>query len=381
MIAATDTLAAIQPILPDYDIYGFAEHSLVGVESIRSIEVFRGEPRSGYLNLGKGFGFEAALVSGYMEAIEVCTVETVPQVAVTTLSHLDPNALIYTAVKKQAVLASSLPDDAANSAMICGVDLLTAAPVYGFVSENFLPDEDVGDVLHVSTNGLASGNSLVEARLHALYELIERHVTALSLQSMGQVLLMDLRDIPSPLCEAIAELNASGWRCEFFLLGRMLGVVVIQCALSPIEACATERLEVSFGWGAHHELLIAMARAIAEAVQGNATRSACQQDSIPPERMRGGMLLSGEQLAMLKTGASAGERILLQRLRASTRFIVSLEAASDDILVAPSTALAQLVTSAREAGISHLFSWTLSPPERPFSVVKCVVPEFKTLFS
>ena len=65
------------------------------------------------------------------------------------------------------------------------VHLLTAAPVYGFADENFLPAHDCRDAPRLSTNGLASGNFLVEARLHAVYELIERHVTAQSLLAFG----------------------------------------------------------------------------------------------------------------------------------------------------------------------------------------------------
>ncbi|CBW76896.1 unnamed protein product (plasmid) [Mycetohabitans rhizoxinica HKI 454] len=381
LITATDTLSSIGPILAEYDIHGYAEHTPAGIASIRSIEVFRGNPRSGYLNLGKGFGFDAALASGYMEAIEVSTIEQAPQVPVLSTGDLAPVSLVYTAARKAAQRAGMLDDKERHRPVIGGVDLLTSMQVYGYVDENFLPQQWGGERLHLSTDGLASGNSLAEARLHAIYELLERHVAASSLRALGQVLSIALEDIPLTLRKALDEIEQAGWRSEFFLLGWTLGVTVIQCALSPLTAAKAGRSDVHFGWGAHHSLSIAVARALAEAVQGWATRAACQLGNIPPARMKGGMLLSSEQLMGLKSGSPVGEQILHAHLRACRSAPASLGEADEGTLAAAPVALEQVLSLAREAGISHVLSWTLSPPHRPFAVVKCVIPEFESLFS
>lgn len=378
LVSARDTLAAIQPILTEYDIHGHADHTPAGISLIHSVEVLRGDPRSGYLNLGKGFSIEAALASGYMEAIELSTIEQAPQVPVLSAGDINPRGMIHHVAQK-ICRAGSLADHSPTRGLIQGVDLLTSAQVYSWVDENFLPAEHSGDVLHLSTNGLASGNSVAEARLHSVYELIERHVAAVSLLAMNQVSLMLLQDMPLPLREAVAELEAAGQRSDFFLLGSMLGVPVVQCALSPVAADAARRPDVSFGWGADHSLSIALGRALAEAVQAWATRAACRRGDIPAARMRGGMLISREHLMTLRSPPPAGHQVLHRRLLASATATVSL-AAARDTLTAPVAALAQVIADAIESGISHFYSWELSPRHRPFSVVKCVIPEFKAQF-
>jgi len=115
LIAASDTLSAIQPLLPEYDIHGFADHTPAGITLIRSIEVLRGNPRSGYFNLGKGFGIESALASGYMEAIEVSTIEQAPQVPVLATADISPGCVIYSVAQKKnawRALSMSTPPDA-----------------------------------------------------------------------------------------------------------------------------------------------------------------------------------------------------------------------------------------------------------------------------
>jgi len=378
LVAASDTLAAIRPILTEYDIHGYVDHTPSDIALIQSVEVLRGEPRSGYLNLGKGFGIEASLASGYMEAIELSTIEQAPQVPVFFACNIDPQSIIYGFAEKKS-RAVALTDHSSTLGLIQGVDLLTSSQVYGLVYENFLPAEDNGDILNISTNGLASGNSIAEARLHSVYELIERHVAAASLLAMDRVTFMLLQDMPMHLRDAVAELNAVGQRTDFFQLGSMLGVPVVQCALSPFSADATRQSEVSFGWGADHSLSIALGRALAEAVQAWATRSACMRGDIPPARMRGGMLISVEQLLSLRSPPPVGLKVLHRRLLACATENVSLAAATDR-LTAPAAALGQLIANAIDSGISHLYSWQLSPSHRPFSVVKCVIPEFKALF-
>jgi len=370
-ITAAGTLAIIQPLLLDYDIHGYADHTPVGMASIRAIEVFRGMPRSGYFNLGKGFGIDSALASGFMEAIEMCTIEQAPQVPVLAAGALAPDSCVYSAASNAMLRAGQLGD----RRVIAGVDLLTSMPVHGLVDDYFLPDNDRGETLHVSTNGLASGNTLAEARLHALYELIERHVTAASLHALRQVMALVLEDVPAPLRDTLAELAAGGWSAEFFLLGVTLEVPVIQCVLAPSargsQACV-DGLDLSFGWGADHSLATALARALAEAVQGWAIRAACMAGVIPASRMPGGLLVAQTQLLRIKTGTHAGEKTLHARLRACSRKTVSL--AVDVTSTAPADALEQLLRSAGAADIAHALSWTLSPSQRPFAVVRCVMP-------
>ena len=362
-LSAAETVSAVTPFLEAYDICGFADHTPCGSHVIHSIEVIRGNPRSGYLNLGKGFGLEAALASGYMEAIEMRTVEGSPEIQV-----CDPpcGAPLY-------LQGSHHPPS--NDGMIAGIDLLSGGPVYAPIYDHFLSHR-----LHeqkVYTNGLASGNSMQEACVHALYELIERHLTGRSLRDPSGVRRLRLRDVPPLLASALREVEGLGMRVEFFLLGRTLGVIAVKCVL---VGDGQETLDVHYGWGAHHSVEIALARALAEAVQNFATRKACQTGKLPASRMPGGALISAKTLQALRAPMTLGELALFRRYAGCTEMEISLAGKGDSPTIETGRALSDILDAARTEVVDHVYLWTLSPTGRPFVVVKCVIPTFENPF-
>ncbi len=372
-----DTLAAIRPLLSTYDILGFADHTPIGLSLIRSIEVFRGYPRSGYLNLGKGFGLDAALTSGYMEAIEMSIIERAPEVPLIAARESDGDATLYTAANHDVRRARTIGARDAERLLVRGLDLLDGCDIYGYYDELYLTEDDRVRSAHVSTNGLASGNSLAEARLHAVYELIERHVSFVPARRIGEIARLRLETAPIVIAEAIGEISSAGMRCDFFELGRLFDIYVIQCALAGEPLLPFQRPGVNFGWGAHHNLAIAVSRALSEAVQAYATRLACRSGAIPQSRMEGGLLISADELAGLRLAPSSDEDRLYSRLCSSPTKSVPLEFGQDSF-VPPDEALARVVNVMRAHHTSHVFSWTLSQDKRPFSVAKCTIPEFRS---
>ncbi len=378
--SAAETLSAIQPLLTSYDIQGFADHTPHGIGSVRSIEILRGNARSGYLNLGKGFGLEAALTSGYMEAIEMATIEQPPEIAVLAAPRVAEHAPIYRVQHGVSSLAASAEAQCPDQLFVLGLDLLKERDCYALRDEQFVPERAVLGQVRVSTNGLASGNTLAEARLHAVYELIERHVGWLSLQTFENVRSLEPSAGGSRLAEALADIRGCGLRCELFHLGSLFEVDVVQCVVSS-DGASPAGPQVNFGWGAHHSRAIAASRALCEAVQAYATRGACRSGSLPASRMRGGVMISADALGHLRRGSSPGEQALLDKLRRCASKRGTLRFAADDEPRAPTESLQQIIALMRRAEISALFSWTLSPEHRPFSVVRCVVPELKTFAS
>lgn len=361
-LSAAETIASITPFLDRYDIKGFVDHSPDGGSVLKSIEVIRGNPRSGYLNLGKGFGLQAALASGYMEAIEMCTIETAPQ--------------IETVIRAQD-----------GCGLIMGVDLLTGQPVQAPVDDHFLPAGAPCEIrsCKISTNGLASGNTVTEARLHAIYELIERHLTGLSLRDPSAVRRLMLRDHPPLLVDALREVEALGLRADFFLLGRALGVTAVTCVLSPVDG---QTADIFYGWGAQHSDAIAIGRALAEAMQALATRRACQADALPLARMPGGALISADRLRLLRGPVTQGEHDIAKRYAGCPDADMSLSGVGSetgpdavDAPRVPAAALSAVLDAARADGVASVCAWTLSPPDRPFAVVKCVIPDFADPFA
>jgi YcaO-like protein with predicted kinase domain len=376
-----ETLAAIQPLFPKYDIHGYAEHTPNGISLTRSIEIFRGNPRSGYINLGKGFGLEAALASGYMEAIEMSTIEHSPEVQLFMISDISTNekdALFYSEADRKVRLLNSVDTSHVCYPVISGLDLLTGRKSYGFCDDHYLPQEESSGKVYVSTNGLASGNTIAEAQLHAIYEIIERHVGLLAFQSAENVKVLELQEIPSPLQEAICEVQSLGMQCKFFQLGQLFDVYVVQCTLVLTDSSNHEQLKINFGWGAHHNLAIAVSRALSEAVQIYATRKAVQNGSIPQDRLKGGILVSAKELSQLGSDSSRHEHELHSRFLSCSAKPLSLDFENDKALDSTSESLERVIKLMRHSDISYLFSWTLSPDHHPFAVVKCVIPEFKT---
>ena len=374
----SETLAAIQPLFPKYDIHGYAEHTPNGISLTRSIEIFRGNPRSGYMNLGKGFGLEAALASGYMEAIEMSTIEHSPEVQLFMISDISKDALFYSEADRKVRLLESVDTSHVYYPVISGLDLLTGRKSYGFCDDHYLPQEEFPGKVYVSTNGLASGNTIAEAQLHAIYEIIERHVGLLAFQSAENVKVLELQEIPSPLQEAICEVQSLGLQCEFFQLGQLFDVYVIQCTLAFTDSFNHEQPKINFGWGAHHSLAIAVSRALSEAVQIYATRKAVRNGSIPQDRLKGGILVSAKELSQLRADSSRHEHDLHSRLLSCSAKPLSLNFENDEALSSTSESMDRIIRLMRHSDISYLFSWTLSPDNHPFAVVKCVIPEFKT---
>lgn len=138
-----------------------------------------------------------------------------------------------------------------------------------------------------SANGLASGNCLEEAQLHALYEIIERHGISSSFDGNGRLTLrhdgtrrMDLTTCP---VESVSDLHEKILRAglELVLLhldGRVDGVHLFWAILLETEA-PVPWTRANIGYGAHYSPEVAAVRAITEAAQSRmAYLHGCRED-------------------------------------------------------------------------------------------------------
>lgn len=372
-VSAAQTLAAIAPLLAHYDILGVADLTPPGLTHIHATEVFRGNPTSGYLNLGKGFGREAALASGYMEAIEMCIIERGPEITLVSHDALTAGGRVYDAEQR---CVAALPHaagtaDAAQRWLVAGVDLLDGSEVFAWHDDLYVSAQRA-EARRVSTNGLASGNTLAEAQLHAVYELIERHLSFIAARDPGSITRIELEAPPARLHASLVELQRAGFTVDIFDLGNLYGVTVYQCTLTSPPSRDNPVAQVNFGWGAHHGTAVAVGRAVSEAVQCYATRRACRSGAIPPSRMRGGTLVKAAQLAWLGAPGIPGEPTATLRAAPCAK----LRMLGAQVPPPVDAALADITAQMRAARVTRLLSWTLSASGRPFHVVKCVLPEF-----
>ena len=233
---------------------------------------------------GKGLTREAARVSALMESLETYSAElAVPAV----------RAISYAKLKRTArvVDVRALPrprrrlDLDAKWDWLEGWDLRANAPVLVPLAACSLDlTFDAPPAFDMSSNGLASGNVLVEAVLHGLLEVIERDAEAAWRRGGGDRRVV-LDTIPAGACRALIDrITATGARVFVWDLASDTGVAAIGAAIveDPREV-AWRPLGVYQGFGAHLSPEIAIARALTEAAQTRVTYIAGARDDFFPD--------------------------------------------------------------------------------------------------
>jgi ribosomal protein S12 methylthiotransferase accessory factor len=137
--------------------------------------------------------------------------------------------------------------------------------------------------LYVSTNGLASGNTLEEATCHALYEVIERDAMAKMLDLTDEEQLdreVDPRTVDGPCRELVDRLRAGGVCVRLWEATTEIGVPAFYCLIRGVGEL--RGLKTFGGSGAHHSRNVAMSRALTEAAQARLTIISGTRDDVFP---------------------------------------------------------------------------------------------------
>ena len=228
---------------------------------------------------GKGITAEAARISALMESLETWTAEHLALPVV----HASARALGDRAVDVRALpRPRGRLDRGARWRWVEGWDLASDRAV-------LVPEQAVTldttfrtpPVFDISSNGLASGNVLVEAIVHGLCEVIERDAEAAWRRAGGDRRIV-LDSITDPVCRAlIARITAAGARVFVWDLGGIIPVIGCAIMEDPREP-AWRPLGFYQGFGAHLVPEIAIARAVTEAAQTRLTYIAGARDDFFP---------------------------------------------------------------------------------------------------
>jgi YcaO-like protein with predicted kinase domain len=230
---------------------------------------------------GKGLTPLAAKVSALMESLETWSAEHIAlPIVYGSYQKLRDRAVD---VRQLARSKKRLSLDA-RWAWVEGVDITRDVPV-------LVPLESVTldatftkpPVFDISSNGIASGNVLVEAIVHGLAEVIERDAEA-AWRRAGSDRRIVLDTIEDPSCRALIDrIVATGARVFVWDLASDTGVPAIGCAImeDPREP-AWRALGFYQGFGAHLVPEIAIARALTEAAQTRLTYIAGGRDDFFP---------------------------------------------------------------------------------------------------
>jgi ribosomal protein S12 methylthiotransferase accessory factor len=256
---------------------------LAGVHAVRDITAMdclgvpifvseRRGPASLAYAFGKGRLPIDSEVGAYMEAIEAYFAE--PGVARVETRCGRPNELSGVGAGCDPILEFAPKFD-------CRVDpdralLLARAKDVESGAEGWIPAElafnrappGVDTLLYgSSSNGLASGNTVLEASIHALYELIERDIWSIEFVRNRSARVGD-DGLPCDVRSIVAAAARNGLALVIRYVPNDYGIAFFAAFLFD-----PNKLESRFfngGWGCHHERGIALMRAVTEAAQSRA---------------------------------------------------------------------------------------------------------------
>jgi ribosomal protein S12 methylthiotransferase accessory factor len=294
MRAPGETLARLAPHLRRFGITRVA--NITGLDRI-GLPVFmavRPNARSLSVSQGKGLDAPSAKVSAIMESLEAhhaefhrlpCRVGTPADLLD---SHERPLASVVDPLRLPRARASG---DLAHRALVWtpGEDIATGGRVWvplELVDLDFtLSHAFEGSDLLRSSNGLASGNSVAEAVLHGLIEVVERDATGLmELRSPDDWARarLDLATVSDPSASQLldrferADVAVSVWDAT-----TDIGVPAFTATI--FDRTANEVFKPwppAIGSGAHPDAGVALCRALTEAAQSRLTAIAGSRDDI-----------------------------------------------------------------------------------------------------
>ncbi|MFC4586163.1 YcaO-like family protein [Sphaerisporangium corydalis] len=249
---------------------------------IPTYQAIRPTSRTLAVSQGKGVTPELAKLSATMEAVELWHAEQ-PMPAIATASPREVAGHLGYDVRDlplstPTVLHDGLPLDwVAGWSLVDGAETLVPRDAVAFTlarRQGWNPP-----VFFESTNGLASGNTLVEGILHALYEVIERDAVTASLTGGDRGVRVGPATLGSPVVDELcAMLARAGVALEVRSLPSATGV---PCFLARITC---EDYPPPFlGYGCHLSSEIALTRAITEAAQSRLGYVSGARDDLRPE--------------------------------------------------------------------------------------------------
>ena len=279
------TLERIRPHLPKAGITRVAD--ITDLDTIGIPVAVAMRPASGTLAVegGKGVTLAAAFTSAAMEAIERYVAEEEPVV--------DVDAPVRDVRDRLPVAADAFPMLRAASISERMLYPWSAMRDLRTDEEWLAPADLVGLPIYTdgllfrhpwaaSSNGLASGNHLLEALCAGLYEVVERDAVTcwqVSARTTGaRLLLLDPATIKGDVVlDLLDRLSARGVAVQLFWCPTDIGVPTFLCYVVEEH----RGMGIYKGYGCHLDPEIAMVRAVTEAVQARTIFVAGARDDLP----------------------------------------------------------------------------------------------------
>lgn len=362
---AEETFRRIEPHLSAHGVTRLGR--LTGLDRI-GIPVWQAvspNARSIVICHGKGTTDMDAKVSAAMEALERATAgNPMLTTVVTSRTRLIAGGRCADPLPSLIAVGQADIGEDEEIAWVQGADLISGRKTW-IPADAITLDRTIRDPrFWQSSDGLASGNDLTEARLHGLLERIERDAEVLWEISEWQARMsacIDPASFADPVLDAmLAKIGAAGLALKLFDISSDVGIPVFAALLGPAALSGgrpLRYLDVTRGCGAHPSPVRAAIRAVTEAAQSRLTLISGARDDI---------------------GSETFERALPEAIRhcfeAKPAAVVRAGMPS---LHGAEALLKFTLTCLRDADIDTAIAVSLGDPSLPFAVAKMIVPQLE----
>lgn len=363
-----ETFAQLLPLLRQFGITRVAVVSGLDRLGVPVVMVTRPLSRSLSVTQGKGVSLVAAKVSGIMEALEHAHAE---EIELPLRLATERSLASWSRVLSPSRLSTMAPGyhDDVSLLWIIGRSMKDSAPVwvpYDAVHlDSRWPSPTGPACVLSSSNGLASGNTVIEATAHGLFEVIERHLTAqfydLDVNQQEALRLNPLSIREATADELLRQLEAADVEPSIWDISGELGVPCFFCELLDKHEDALRGIPPARGMGCHSDRQVALLRAVTEAVQSRITLISGARDDI----------VDVEPAARRAAIARAHRQQRARRERTALRDYDQIATYHFEAFGEELTWLTQL---AEEAGLGESVMIDLSKVGLPISVVRVLLP-------
>ncbi len=338
------------------------------VVGIPVVMVCRPNSRSVAVSQGKGIDLSSARVSGLMEAAELYHAETI-----TVPVHLGTHEELryqYNVVEVEELPRGFGSHFHPNLRLLwCqGHDILNGENIlvpYEMVHTDYTtPFPDGHGCFTATSNGLASGNDVIEATSQGICEVVERDAATLwKLRNENKLdeYRLDLESVDDPICqELVSKLEHAGLSVAICDITTDIAIAAFACLIVPQDDSAMWHCSVAIGYGCHPAREVGLARALTEAAQARLTVISGLRDDLRRESYK--HWLDPNLVRAFRERTSA---------LAPTRWFRDIPTWEGETLEED---LEWELKSLRKAGLRRVVVVDLTKPEFGLPVVRVIVP-------
>lgn len=288
LVAPEETLARVSKLMPAMGITRLA--NVTGLDRIGIPVAVACRPNSRALSLsqGKGLSLAAARASALMEATESFHAEriTLP-LKYASCEELGADQRLVD-VTRLPRTAAKVFDDRQPLHWIEGHELFRGVATWvphEMVSSDYrVPYPADSGYFLASSNGLASGNHLLEAASHGICEVVERDAATLwrlAADAAKRATRIDPVTVDDPrCCEALERFDRAGVDVGIWETTSDVPIPSFICTIVERSDDLLRRLYAAEGMGCHPRREVALLRALTEAAQSRVTMIAGSRDDI-----------------------------------------------------------------------------------------------------